>query len=115
MHATYSADSQAVAIDTQKTNTQEDTQNIVQMLYNKAINGVVVVTYDQNISIIGLDNLRLRKQVCESIDQSPIYLNQYLLRYHCMRILYISPGFMHNSAAVFSTKSEDIVHGIQEN
>ena len=67
VHAKYSADIQDSVRDNEKTNTLDDTQNIVQMLYSAAINGVAVVTYDQNISIIGLDKLRLKKQVSEMI------------------------------------------------
>ena len=63
VHAKYSADVQESVRDSQKTNTLDDNQNIVQMLYNKEINSVAVVTYDQNISIIGLEKLRLKKQV----------------------------------------------------
>ena len=67
VHAKYSADVQESVRDSEKTNTLDDKQNIVQMLYNKEINCVAVVTYDQNISIIGLEKLRLKKQVCDSV------------------------------------------------
>ena len=63
VHAKYAIPSKEVVKQKEKINTQDEAQNIVQMIYNETLNGVAVVTYDQNISVIGLDNLRLKKQV----------------------------------------------------
>ena len=61
VHARYAAsDKQNVQSKEKDT---EDTQNIVQMLYSSSLNAVIVVTYDHNISIIGLEKLTLKKQV----------------------------------------------------
>jgi hypothetical protein len=53
-----------ITVDSSDTSkTDSDSQNIVQMIYNKQKNNVTVVTFDQNISILGLEKLRLQKQV----------------------------------------------------
>ena len=49
--------------DNNTDSTEADGQNVVQVVYNGAQNTVTVVTYDQNISILGLEKLRLQKQV----------------------------------------------------
>ncbi|XP_060581284.1 transducin beta-like protein 3 [Ruditapes philippinarum] len=49
--------------------TDSDSQNIVQMIYNKQKNNVTVVTFDQNISILGLEKLRLQKQFAGNNDE----------------------------------------------
>ena len=63
VHAKYAASTKQVADKSKTTDMEEDSQNIVQMLYNASLNGVVVITYDQNISIIDLEKLTLKKQV----------------------------------------------------
>ena len=89
VHAKYSADVQESVRDKQKTNTLDDSQNIIQMLYNKEINGIAVVTYDQNISIIGLDKLRLKKQVSDTLMFTPESSYIYEPRHEKTNILHM--------------------------
>lgn len=51
------------AVDSKTSSVEDEGLNITQLVYNKAQNSVTVVTYDQNISILGLEKLRLLKQV----------------------------------------------------
>ena len=63
VHARYAASDKQKALVQSNEKDTEDTQNIVQMLYSSSLNAVIVVTYDHNISIIGLEKLTLKKQV----------------------------------------------------
>ncbi|KAH3860700.1 transducin beta-like protein 3 [Dreissena polymorpha] len=48
----------------------EDTaQNIVQLVYTESVNRVTVVSYDQNIAILDVANLRLKKQFAGNNDE----------------------------------------------
>ena len=99
VHAKYSADVQESVRDKEKTNTLDDSQNIVQMLYNKEINGIAVVTYDQNISIIGLDKLRLKKQVSDT------------LFLHLKAVIYMSRVMRKPTFCIYKNKDADQLRG----
>ncbi|XP_045215018.2 transducin beta-like protein 3 [Mercenaria mercenaria] len=58
-----------ISVDTSAKPDTEDHQNIVQMVFNKQKNNITVVTYDQNISILGLEKLRLQKQFAGNNDE----------------------------------------------
>ncbi|XP_052781403.1 transducin beta-like protein 3 [Mya arenaria] len=64
VHATQQSETPAIT-DKQG----DDGQNITQLLYNEAMNTITVVTYFQNISILGLDKLRLQKQFAGNNDE----------------------------------------------
>ncbi|KAL4239924.1 Transducin (beta)-like 3 [Mactra antiquata] len=56
-------------LEVKQAETTDDSMNIVQLIHNKEKNNLTVVTYDQNISILGLEKLVLQKQFAGNNDE----------------------------------------------
>lgn len=68
----------------------DDSQNIVQMVQNKEKNNVTVVTYDQNISILSVEKLRLLKQVFFILCDCPLCCSPCVFLVHYIYFIFIT-------------------------